>query len=222
MAKQGKVYLPIPTAGVAVIIDTETTGLYEPDPVTKRMPSADVEGGPRMASVAYIVYDLGLRRVIEERHLFVLPDGWSMPLNVAAINGLDDEKLNQIGQPIADVLPHHHEMLDLDPLWIGYNLQPFDLKILRGEMRRAGQDDRYSAVTRTLDVMWVCSKFITGNGKQRRLDILHAEVFGNRHDRAHDALEDARATLRLFERAIDTGMTLGVSIPKNDQRQEAA
>lgn len=222
MAKAPKEYLPIPMQGRAVFFDTETTGLYEPDPITKKMPPADVEGGPRMASAAWVIYDLGLRREIASYERFIKPDGWSMPREASMVNGLDDEMLMQIGEPILNVLPIHHIMLDFEPpvLWAGFN-QWFDFKILRGEMRRAGMDDRYHDVRQTLDTMWICGKHLTGKGGMRRLSALYQEVFGEPLVGAHGALKDARACIRLFERAIDNGLELGVSVPKND-KQEAA
>ena len=80
-----------------LVFDTETTGL--PD---WRQP-ADAPGQPRLASFALLCVDDDLE--IERREYgLVLPDGWEMPAEATAINGLTNERLHAEGLPISHVM----------------------------------------------------------------------------------------------------------------------
>lgn len=116
-----------------LVIDTETTGLL------RMGEPADAPGQPRMASFAGIVWnDAGE----EEETLYALfqPDGWDMPPETSAINGLTNEKLREHGVPVGDVLPVIREMILRADWIVSYGID-FDLKVIRGELRRAGLDD---------------------------------------------------------------------------------
>jgi DNA polymerase III epsilon subunit-like protein len=126
----------------AVILDTETTGIPKWD-----LP-ADHEQQPRMAQLAATLVD-SEARVVEAINKYVLPDTWSDyvrdPRNCAeafAVNGLSLEFLEANGEPLETVLEEYDRLVDDCELIVGFSLA-FDQKIVRGEQRRTGRDDRY-------------------------------------------------------------------------------
>lgn len=183
-------------------IDTETTSL--PD---FSLP-ADAPGQPRVASLAMILCDDDLRP-IAERYDLVRPDGWVMSSEALAVNGLTMEKLDAEGVPIAPVLDAYARYIDDGAAVMAYGAQ-FDVKMLCGEMRRLGMDDRF-ATTRNLCVMRACTgvcKLPRANGrgyKFPKLTEAYQHFFKRPFDFPHTALGDARACLEVarFLKRID-------------------
>ena len=104
-----------------LFIDTETTGL---------LPHG------RMASIA----------VLDELNTvffsYVRPDGWTMPAEAEAINGLSTAFLERHGRPIADIVDDLKRVFaDHDELW-AHNPK-FDVGIIRGEFERVGEPNPF-------------------------------------------------------------------------------
>src|SRR5258708_4154050 len=118
-----------------VIIDTETSGLFD---FSK---PADADGQPRLAHLAMLFTEDGSDEVRMEDY-FVKPDGWTIAPSVTAINGLTDAILNEKGAPVADALTAYTKAVDDGHTVVAFNAQ-YDTKIMRGELRRAGIDDRF-------------------------------------------------------------------------------
>lgn len=183
------------------IIDTETNGLFLfKDEAGVPIP-ADDPRQPRLAHLAMILLDDELR---EERaiDLYVRPDGWSMPQgegSAGAVNGLTDEFLSENGAPIADVLDQYARVIDAGYVIVAFNAQ-FDCKQMRGELRRAGLDDRFER-TPNICVMRASmglgvKKAGGGRGFPKLSDC--CAHLGIVNDSAHSAGGDARAALELF------------------------
>jgi len=178
------------------IIDTETSGLFD---FSK---PADAEGQPRLAHLAMILVDADLKEesVID---LLVRPDGWIMPPEAAAINHLPHELLLEKGLPIADALAAYTEVVDAGRIIVAHNAQ-FDLKVMRGELRRANIDDRFErtpniCVMRALTDICQIPK---ANGKGYKFPKLAEAMshFGLAQHDAHSAGGDARDALELFRK----------------------
>lgn len=117
------------------VIDTETSGLFD---FSK---PADVDGQPRLAHLAMILLNEDFAET-ETIEIFIKPDGWKMLPEVAAINGLTMEILNEKGSPVIEALALYAKAVDEGRVIVAFNAQ-YDTKIMRGELRRAALDDRF-------------------------------------------------------------------------------
>jgi DNA polymerase III epsilon subunit-like protein len=184
------------------VIDTENTGLFIfKDKVTGVPVAADAPGQPRLASLGMILLDDDLRET-DEIHLYVKPDGWSMPQGpntAGAVNGLTDEFLEANGTPVSIVLNRYVEIIDAGYTLVAYNAQ-HDLKQMRAELRRAGMNDRFES-TPNICVMRASMKLgvkkAGGGGGFPKLSDVCAHL-GIDHQAAHSAGGDARAALEVF------------------------
>ncbi|MCA1973665.1 MAG: 3'-5' exonuclease [Caenispirillum sp.] len=118
-----------------LFFDTETTGL--PD----FGKPADDPAQPRIAAICMMLATPE-GRTIDVHYQMVRPDGWTMPAEVTAINGLTTEMLETFGASIGFALNWFAEAMTWRPVLVAHNAS-FDLKMLRGELRRAGLPDRY-------------------------------------------------------------------------------
>lgn len=184
------------------VIDTETSGLFD---FSK---PADAEGQPRLAHLAMILLteDLAEERISE---IFVKPDGWKMSPEVAAINGLTMDVLNEKGAPVGDALAAYGQVIDDGYIIVAFNAQ-YDTKIMRGEMRRAKIDDRFER-TPNICVMRgatdVC-QVPKASGRGYKFPKL-AEAcahFKIKQEDAHRAMGDARAALAIFLKLRELGV----------------
>lgn len=176
------------------IIDTETSGLFD---FSK---PADAEGQPRLAHLAMILASADLATT-ETVSIVVRPDGWEMSDEVAKVHGLTTAHLLEHGVPVAEAIAAYSKVIDDGLIIVAFNAQ-YDTKVMRGEMRRAGVDDRFETtpnicVMRALtDVCKVPKK--TGRGfKFPKLAeaCAHFEIINTG---AHSAGGDAQACLDLL------------------------
>src|SRR5260221_2741319 len=112
------------------VFDTETTGLCDFNR------PAHAEGQPRLASWAMMFVDDDLH-VTEGWHGLVKPDGWTMPSEATAINGLTDERLRAEGRSVRLPLFLIGLAIEQQYTLVAHNLQ-YDAKVMRGELRRVG------------------------------------------------------------------------------------
>lgn len=183
------------------IVDTETSGLFN-----FALP-ADAEGQPRLAHLAMIFVGENLQEesIVD---LLVKPDGWTMPPEVAAINHLPNELLLEKGLPVAHVLQAYTDAVDCGRIIVAFNSQ-YDTKIMRGELRRAGMDDRFER-TPNICVMRALTdicKIPKANGKGYKFPKLAEAMtaFNIKQDGAHTAGGDARSALELFRVLKNSG-----------------
>lgn len=174
------------------VIDTETNGL----PDYKK--PADDPIQPRLASIG--IFLLNEKLEIDAQHeLFVKPDGWAMTPEATAINGLTDELLSEKGQPIREVLEIYTKIIDLGYFLAAYGAQ-HDLKIMRGELRRASIPDRFEA-TPNICLMRAAMKLKvkkeSGTGGWPKLADV-CKHFGIERAAAHTGLGDAMDALAIL------------------------
>ncbi len=177
-----------------VVIDTETTGIFD-----FKQP-ADGPRQPRMAQFAGLKLDTGWPDQVERFSAYVRPDGWTMPAEAAAVNGLTTEMLIEQGRPVADVLDWYAAAVEAGYIVVAYNAQ-FDLKVMRAELRRAGRDDMFER-TPNICVMRPMTEICRipsprGGFKWPKLEQACAHL-GITNANAHDALGDAEAALAVF------------------------
>lgn len=181
---------------VFCVFDTETTGLFN-----FKLP-ADDPSQPRLASVAFILADKDGRETARIKR-YALPDGWEMPAEAGAINGLTTEFLLENGVPVSEILDLYETYVSQGLAVVAFNAQ-FDCKMMRSEFRRAGRDDLFEK-TRNVCVMRALDPY----GKEG-LCIMRGYVnlsvacehFGFKNYQAHDALADADAARQILERLI--------------------
>lgn len=181
------------------IFDTETTGLFLfKDPETGAPIPADDPRQPRLAHFSAILLDEDLEEETEI-DVFVKPDGWAMPAEAAAVNGLSTQALLEVGTPIGIVLDTYVDLVRRGFVMVAFNAQ-FDCKMMRGELRRAGRPDMFDetpniCVMRAAMALGV-KKAGGGRGFPKLTDC--AAHLGLVIDEAHSAAGDTRATLALF------------------------
>lgn len=201
-----------------VVIDTETSGLFD---FSK---PADADGQPRLAHLAMLFTADGNDNARKEEY-FVKPDGWSIAPSVTAINGLTDAILNEKGTPVADALAAYTKAVDDGHTVVAFNAQ-YDTKIMRGEMRRAGIDDRFDrtpniCVMRALTDVCKIPKAKGGGYKFPKLSEACAH-FGINQEGAHSAVGDAQACLALFHKAREIGALPAPAVHYATNRPTAA
>lgn len=180
------------------IFDTETNGLFRFKDEQGRPVPADHPSQPRLAHLAMILVDEQLR---EERSidLYVRPNGWSMTPESSSINGLTDQFLIENGADILDVLDQYVRVIDAGYVLVAYNAQ-FDTKQMRGELRRAGMDDRFDRTPNICAMrssMKLGVKKPGGGGGFPKLEHV-CEHLGIKLEGAHTAGGDTRACLAVF------------------------
>lgn len=205
----------------ALVLDTETTGLHVRIP--GEVVAADDPRQPRMAGISMALFDADGAE-LKMFDTLIKPDGWTMPQgphSAGEANGLTDEQLTAEGRPIADVLPIYNAMLDEADFIVAYNA-PFDLKIIRGELRRGGLPDRYGEKP-VFDVLPTCRTLLKGKlpkGMRCTLKNAHLHFIGEDFEGAHTSLADMRAAHRLFKHIC--GLNLMVPQRQPMREEEAA
>lgn len=179
-----------------LVVDCETTGLFD-----YTLP-ADADGQPRLCQIGMIWLDEDFSTVREAEYL-IKPTDWKLTEKAAAVNGLTQELLENEGVHVGDPLQLYADAIDNRHVIVGFN-SPYDVKLLRGELRRARMKDRFMQ-TRTLCVMRGCSDIVgarTKNGRKKVPSLDEAcQFFGiEREPVPHRALGGARAALEILRR----------------------
>lgn len=180
--------------------DCETSGLFD---FSK---PADAAGQPRLAALALIYLDAALEP-LEEYHTLIRPDGWEMSPEVTAINGLTTERLRTEGVPVAEALKRYTDAVDFGAIVVAFNAQ-FDTKVLRGELRRLGLNDRFEStpnICTMRPMVGVCRlpKARGGGFKFPKLIEAYRHFFKSDFEGVHTALGDCRANVRLFRKLVE-------------------
>ena len=200
-----------------LIFDTETTGL--PVRAARGEPPvpADDPRQPRMASFAAIIADETGAEI--ERHKFLVkPDGWTMAefdararadgkVPASEINGLTDEVLNADGVPVGEILALYSGHILGGLTLVAFNSQ-FDVKVMRGELRRAGMPDLFDQ-TRHICMMKAQDAFAPRGLCMSRPGFVKLAVACEFHGidlaNAHDAMADTEACRALLAISIAAG-----------------
>ena len=164
-----------------VVLDTETNGFSD----------------PRVAGFALIFASPTLE-IEHEVSFHVRPVGWSMSQEATGVNGLTDEFLHERGIDVAAARFMWRAAIALGRRPIGHNLA-FDLRVMANEFEHAGEE-----------IPPADARLCTLEPARRRatsgaLAIAYREIVGAEMPGAHDALNDARGTLRLFAKLVELG-----------------
>lgn len=200
-----------------MVFDTETTGLPPRAPRGAPPIPADDPRQPRMASFAAVITD-ATGAPISRQKFYIRPEGWSMAYfdelaraegktPASEINGLTDDFLHTNGVPVHDALTFYSQAIlgGLTP--IAFN-KLFDLKIMRGELRRAGMPDLFEE-TKAICAMAALDPYAAEGLCMSRPGFVKlsvaCEFFGIVNEDAHDAMGDAEATARIVAILIRDG-----------------
>ncbi|RMH53560.1 MAG: hypothetical protein D6685_15635 [Bacteroidetes bacterium] len=176
------------TAMNVLVVDTETTGVSEPD------------GEPgRLVQLAWVRLDAdGAER--EARSWLVRPDGFDIPASTTAVHGITTEQARTQGVALPVVLAALAEAAAGVDAVVAHNAD-FDRAVIAAEARRLGRPDPLAGRP------WICTMRLgtpvcriprSGGWKYPRLEELYRHLFGTTYPSAHDALADARATARCY------------------------
>lgn len=177
------------------VIDTETTGIVR----DYRSPDA-----PYLASVTAIIYDTEAARVQASFNTMIQPDGWEMPPEAGAVNGLDDETLALYGLPVHIVLPIVVELFRPTDVLVGHNIA-FDVKMLASALYRQDLLDEldemlgkevYCTMRESKDLVQATNA--RGHLKLPKLTEAYEFFFERPLDNSHSANADAVAALELY------------------------
>lgn len=185
-----------------LVADVETSGL-----VVKDKPLDD-PAQPRIVQLGYVVHNSDRREVFTCRTLFQ-PDGWEIAKEAAAVHGYSTEECRRYGQNPAIALINFASMLDTVRILCAHNLG-FDLRMLEREANLLPEPQRGQVKLRLerSRLRRVCSMktgtVLFSDGKWPTLSALYRMLHGGQDfQEAHDALEDARATMSCFWQLCD-------------------
>jgi DNA polymerase III subunit epsilon len=186
-----------------LVIDTETSGMINRD-----VP-ADHEWQPRLASWCMIWLDRDLE-IQNQLDGLVRRDGWSMSPGATKVNGITDERLDAEGATVLWPLSLYERAADQGRIVVAHNTW-FDLKIMRGELRRVGRSDRVER-TRSICTMKTLTDHCALPGrigfKWPTMTEALKIVLGETHESAHGAVADAQGCARLLRAIRDLKLRL--------------
>lgn len=191
-------------------IDTETTGL----PDFKK--PADHPSQPHVCALGMVKWDQETAEdaAYSVTELFVTPgDDWTMEPKAQEAHGLTLEYLAANGHEIEEVLDLFEAWLAEADLLVAYN-KNFDLKLMRGALRRSGRADDFQGV-KTWCPIHVCTKLckipptpkMVASGRNHyktaslteAFEFLTGETMMNAHSAAADAMALAKIHAKLIE-----------------------
>jgi len=175
-----------------IALDTETTDLLAPE-------LADLIHQPFITEIYICKFDLDTFRIVDEINSLV-----NIPINVpdhiTKITGITDFMLE--GKPVfSELVDDIIELCKGSDLVVGHNLM-FDLDVLRHNMRRSNDEDRYPEFSEM-----ICTIERSKCIKRRRLKLgqLYQMATGLYHDGAHRAKADVVATIQCYKFLVNEG-----------------
>jgi DNA polymerase III alpha subunit (gram-positive type) len=206
-----------------LIFDTETNGL----PTKDGQPMKDVNNWPRIAQLAWQMYDKDHNLVMSDCQL-IKPDGWFIPkeenflnrgMNKADAkknakfftdNNMSTERCEEYGVPIEEMLLPFIGAYKDSKYLIAHNIE-FDYNVTGAEMYRAGLHAGPHKLTRICTMLGSRSfcRIPGKNGvgfKKPRLEELYYFLFKEAIEDAHDAMGDVKTTAKCFFELVTRGI----------------
>lgn len=169
---------------------TETTGLPK-----YKASISNPDNWPRMIRLSYIVSDKNGKVVIGPLSHLVRPDGFSIPAQATAINGITTEQAKRDGIELQHVLGEFSDLVDMCSYLVAHNIE-FHRNVVSCELLRTGRPDTLD------DKVLLCTMRSTSsfcklpNLKWPRLTELHEKLFGEIDDPVPDPCSEVK---RMFE-----------------------
>ena len=188
-----------------IIFDTETTGL----PRDWNAPITDTTNWPRVIQIAWQLHD-DMGRLLEHQDFLIRPDGFDIPYDAERIHGISTELAAKFGDPLDEVMARFNEALGKAKFVVGQNVG-FDVNVIGCEFVRLNATSPMASMpvldTCTEHTANMC-KLPGGRGGRFKLPTLtelHAFLFGEPFDEAHNATADVEATTRCFLELVRRG-----------------
>lgn len=179
--------------------------------------AADAATQPRLAQLAMIYIDSEMPAAKYITGITVRPDGWVMEAGASAANGLTDDGLALDSKPVLSAVQAYRGTIDTNYVIVSFSTA-YVLKIMRGECRRAGIEDRYEH-TPSIDLMRaltdVCQMPYAGGKKgfkQPKMTEACAH-FGIKCPPVRNAVANAKICLQLFNRLVELGRLPAPKLP---------
>lgn len=167
-----------------IFFDTETTGL-----------STKTAKIIQMAGIKYKIID---GKLVEDKtlNLYINP-GMHVPEKITEITGITDEMLKDKPSEYEALTKHIQPFLGEEPNLCGYNSNKYDIPLL---IRTYEDNGYYLIVNKRVDILSVARDITVGEEIPNKKLSTICEHFGlNAGLTFHDALDDVRATARVFE-----------------------
>lgn len=169
---------------LAIVFDTETTGLLLPSTVP-------LEKQPKIIELGLIVADDG--KIIKEFDWLINP-GCEISAEITKITGIKNEDL--VGKSsFKELLPDIKEAFSGCEIGIAHNA-PFDVGMLKNELKRAGCDD----FPWPADIVCTVAEYLPQFGKRPKLTALYEKVMGKPLAQTHRASDDAKALFEVLDK----------------------
>lgn len=186
---------------LVLIYDEESTGL----PVYDK-PSND-PCQPRVTQICAELFDDVTWEVHGVLHTLIKPDGWKIPSEIAAINGITNLRCEASGLPIKNIMGVFLDMWRRADVRVGHN-EGFDARMTRIEIFRCGGSQE-------LADKWKAGRsFCTKNkasplmkiGKTPTLSEAYEFFTGGKLDGAHNAVVDVMACKKVYRALREHGI----------------
>jgi len=169
-----------------IIMDLETTGLLR----------AGKETLPGITQIGAIRYDADFNELdVYEQDINpeLHPDDWEA--GAIKLRGIGPDDLHDCPTFFA-AFWDFAKFVRGATIWSGYNINPFDTKVLHNQLVRYGFSHHFPWPTHHIDVMdMVVKKY----GRRQKLGVVYKDVTGENIENAHEALADIRATADILK-----------------------
>ena len=170
-----------------LFFDCETTGLFDGTHI------------PRLLQLGWLIADSEFN-VILEKEFLIVPDGFSVPAEATAINGITEESARSFGRSCKDVLSEFFHDLDGSGCVVAHNFE-YDSRIIEYEASRFWSNFSFGKYA-TFCTMRSSADFCKIPGpygyKWAKLSELYEILFGRLPAHSHHALDDAKTCAECF------------------------
>lgn len=191
-----------------LFFDIESTGLIPKGAVpheTWRM--------PHIVQLAAILTDNSLNEV-EHINMLVKPEGYSISKESSDIHGISQEHAEREGVSKRMVMRAFHTLMIEAKQLLAYNIA-FDLNLMQAEYVRFSVNPAYLTGRKQQCIMIPCTDVCkipharprhAKDWKWPKLAEAYRHFFGEELDGAHDALNDIRASIRVYRELLALGV----------------
>jgi DNA polymerase III epsilon subunit-like protein len=138
----------------------------------------------------------------------VLPRGYDIPEEAAAVHGITTERAIEEGEYIEDIILEFDRALQKCDRLVAHNMA-FDDRVMRCEFHRYDEPTCMDTIQKlctmraSTNMCAIPAPYGKGAFKWPKLSELHIKLFGEDFEGAHDALADIEATARCYWKLRD-------------------
>lgn len=176
-----------------LFFDVETTGL----PKNYKAPYTQISNWPRIVQLSWIIANEE-GKILSEKDNIIKVD-FKIPVSASRVHGITNKVSQEKGVDLIPVLNSFRDEVESVDYLICHNVG-FDMPVLQSELARNNLAHKISK--KTFCTMKNSTHYckLPGNYgyKWPQLEELHQICFGKSIENAHNALEDVRATYKVF------------------------